>query len=63
MVFLTNPVIALKILTLMIVSPRRTKSFKWTVKIEHATLKGLKNSICAMYPTPALENDGAELNK
>jgi hypothetical protein len=44
------------------VSPRRTKSFKWTVNIEHATLEGLKNSIRAMYQTPALENDGAELN-
>ncbi|RGB41283.1 hypothetical protein C1646_752348 [Rhizophagus diaphanus] len=46
----------------VVVSPRRTKSFRWTVNIEHATLEGLKNSICAMYPTPALENDGAELN-
>ncbi|RIA85157.1 hypothetical protein C1645_831189 [Glomus cerebriforme] len=42
--------------------PRRTKSFKWTVNIEHATLEGLKNSIRVMYPTPALENNGAELN-
>jgi hypothetical protein len=32
------------------------------VNIEHATLEGLKNSIRAMYQTPALENDGAELN-
>jgi hypothetical protein len=32
------------------------------VDIEHATLEGLKNSIRAMYQTPALENDGAELN-
>ncbi|PKC13160.1 hypothetical protein RhiirA5_496387 [Rhizophagus irregularis] len=35
----------------VVVSPRRTKSFKWTVNIEHATLECLKNS---MYQTPAL---------
>jgi hypothetical protein len=46
----------------VVVSLRRTKSFKWTVNIEHATLEGLKNSILAMYQTPAFENDGAELN-
>jgi hypothetical protein len=39
----------------VIVSPKRTKGFKWTVNIEHATLEGLKNSIRAMYQTPALE--------
>jgi hypothetical protein len=44
------------------VSPKRTKSFKWTVNIVHATLEGLKNSIRAMYQTPALENDGAVFN-
>ncbi|CAB4431044.1 unnamed protein product [Rhizophagus irregularis] len=46
----------------VVVSPKRTKSFKWTVNIEHATLDGLKNSIRAMNQTPALENDGAVLN-
>ncbi|CAG8766684.1 6702_t:CDS:1, partial [Ambispora leptoticha] len=39
--------------------PKRVKSFKWTVNIEHATLEGLKKSIRAIYQTPALENDGA----
>ncbi|CAB4438756.1 unnamed protein product [Rhizophagus irregularis] len=46
----------------VVVSPKRTKVFKWTVNIEHATLEGLKSSIRAMYQTPALENDGAVLN-
>ena len=46
----------------VVVKPKRVKTFKWTVNIEHATLEGLKNSIRAMYQTPALENDGAELN-
>ncbi|GBC17659.2 hypothetical protein GLOIN_2v1774909 [Rhizophagus irregularis DAOM 181602=DAOM 197198] len=46
----------------VVVSPKRTKSFKWTVNIEHATLDGLKNSIRAMNQTLALENDGAVLN-
>ena len=34
---------------------------KWTVNIEHATLKGLKNSIHEKYQPPSLENDGAVL--
>ena len=46
----------------IVVSPKRTKGFKWTVNIEHATLEGLKKSVQAMYQTPALENDGAVLN-
>ncbi|CAG8648086.1 3755_t:CDS:2, partial [Ambispora gerdemannii] len=41
----------------VILSPKRTKGFKWTVNIEHATLKALKDSI-----HPALENDGAVFN-
>ncbi|RIA92095.1 hypothetical protein C1645_821175 [Glomus cerebriforme] len=32
------------------------------VNIEHATLKGLKDSICDMYKLPALENDEVVLN-
>ena len=46
----------------VVVSPKRTKGFKWTVNIEHATLEALKNSIRAVYQTPALENDGAVFN-
>ncbi|CAB4435833.1 unnamed protein product [Rhizophagus irregularis] len=46
----------------VVVSPKRTKGFKWTVNIEHATLEGLRNSIRGMSPTPALENDGAVFN-
>ncbi|CAG8615287.1 1326_t:CDS:2 [Paraglomus occultum] len=46
----------------VIVSPKRTKRFKWTVNIEHATLEALKDSIRAVYQTPALENDGAVFN-
>ncbi|GBC27636.2 hypothetical protein GLOIN_2v1487451 [Rhizophagus irregularis DAOM 181602=DAOM 197198] len=46
----------------VVVSPKRTKVFKWTVNIEHATLEGQKSSIRAMYQTPALENDGPVLN-
>ena len=46
----------------VVVSPKRTKSFKWTVNIDHATLEGLKKSIRGMYQTPALENDGAVLS-
>ncbi|CAG8675738.1 11292_t:CDS:2, partial [Ambispora leptoticha] len=46
----------------VVVSPKRTKGFKWTVNIEHATLEGLKKSIYAIYQTPALENDGAVFN-
>ncbi|CAG8588261.1 9982_t:CDS:2, partial [Ambispora leptoticha] len=34
----------------------------WTVNIEHATLEALKDSIRAVYQTPALENDGAVFN-
>ncbi|CAB4418757.1 unnamed protein product [Rhizophagus irregularis] len=46
----------------VVVSPKRTKGFKWTVNIEDATLEGLKNSIREMEKPPALENDGAVLN-
>ncbi|CAG8655720.1 10137_t:CDS:2, partial [Ambispora leptoticha] len=46
----------------VVVSPKRTKGFKWTVNIEHATLEALKDSIRAVYQTPALENDGAVFN-
>ncbi|CAG8577555.1 12800_t:CDS:2, partial [Ambispora gerdemannii] len=46
----------------VVVSPKRTKGFKWTVNIEHATLEALKDSIHAVYQTPALENDGAVFN-
>ncbi|PKC54368.1 hypothetical protein RhiirA1_542909 [Rhizophagus irregularis] len=46
----------------VVVKPKRTKGFKWTVNIEHASLEGLKNSIRETCPTPALENDGALLN-
>ncbi|RGB38562.1 hypothetical protein C1646_691975 [Rhizophagus diaphanus] len=46
----------------VVVSPKRTKGFKWTVDIEHATLEGLKSSIREKYQPPSLENDGAVLN-
>ncbi|RGB27036.1 hypothetical protein C1646_820012 [Rhizophagus diaphanus] len=46
----------------VIVSPKWTKDFKWTVNIKYVTLVGLKNSILAINQTPALENDGAVLN-
>ncbi|PKK51998.1 hypothetical protein RhiirC2_803252, partial [Rhizophagus irregularis] len=46
----------------VVVSPKRTKSFKWTVNIEHATLDGLKEHIRGVHKTPALDNDGAELS-
>ncbi|RGB25643.1 hypothetical protein C1646_446868 [Rhizophagus diaphanus] len=46
----------------VVVKPKRVKTFKWTVNIEHATLEGLKNFIRGTCPTPALENDGAVLN-
>ncbi|KAF8456770.1 hypothetical protein BDZ91DRAFT_745320 [Kalaharituber pfeilii] len=46
----------------VIVSPKRTRSFKWTVNIEHATLDDLKDSIRTESKTPALENDGAVLS-
>uniref|UniRef100_U9U2I1 Crinkler family protein n=2 Tax=Rhizophagus irregularis TaxID=588596 RepID=U9U2I1_RHIID len=46
----------------VVVKPKRVKTFKWTVNIEHATLEGLKNFIRGACPTPALENDGAVLN-
>jgi hypothetical protein len=36
-------------------NPRRAKSFKWTVKIEHATLESFKDSIRKMYKPPALK--------
>ncbi|CAG8712541.1 6123_t:CDS:1, partial [Ambispora leptoticha] len=45
----------------VIVSPKRVKSFKWIVNIEHATLEGLKKFIRAIYQTPA-ENEGAVFN-
>ncbi|PKK65708.1 hypothetical protein RhiirC2_785750 [Rhizophagus irregularis] len=46
----------------IVVSPKRTKGFKWTVNIEDATFEGLKNSIREKYPPPSLENDVAVLN-
>ncbi|CAG8483382.1 11960_t:CDS:2, partial [Ambispora leptoticha] len=46
----------------VIVSPKWVRSFKWTVNIEHATLEAFKDSIRAVYQTPALENDGAVFN-
>ncbi|PKB97236.1 hypothetical protein RhiirA5_506297 [Rhizophagus irregularis] len=46
----------------VVIKPKRVKTFKWTVNIEHATLEGLKNFIRGTCPTPALENDGAVLN-
>ncbi|CAG8519914.1 4542_t:CDS:2 [Ambispora leptoticha] len=46
----------------VIVSPKRTKGFKWTVNIEQATFEALKDSIRAVYQTPALENNGAVFN-
>jgi len=39
------------------------KNSKWTVNIEYAILNGdLKEYICEMYKSPALENDRAVLN-
>ncbi|GBC09786.1 hypothetical protein RclHR1_00910036 [Rhizophagus clarus] len=46
----------------VVVSPKRTKGFKWTINIEQATLDGLKEHIRKMEKPPALENDGAVLN-
>ncbi|RGB36231.1 hypothetical protein C1646_758340 [Rhizophagus diaphanus] len=46
----------------IVVSPKRTKSFKGTVDIDDATLDGLKEYIREMEKPPALENDGAVLN-
>ncbi|PKY41674.1 hypothetical protein RhiirA4_539787 [Rhizophagus irregularis] len=46
----------------IVVSPKRTKGFKWTVDIDNATLDGLKEYIREMEKPPALENDGAVLN-
>ncbi|PKK66360.1 hypothetical protein RhiirC2_784892 [Rhizophagus irregularis] len=40
---------------------RRTKSFKWTVNIEHVALEGFKDSILKN-KQPVLEYDGAVLN-
>jgi len=45
----------------VVVSPKRTKGFKWTVNIEDATLEGLKENIREMEKPPALENDSAVL--
>ncbi|CAG8699285.1 11641_t:CDS:2, partial [Funneliformis caledonium] len=45
----------------VVVSPKRTKGFKWTVNIEDATLKGLKEYIQKIEKPPALENDSAVL--
>ncbi|CAB4428560.1 unnamed protein product [Rhizophagus irregularis] len=39
----------------VIVSPKRTKGFKWTVNIDNATLEGLKEYIREMDKPPALE--------
>ncbi|POG76523.1 hypothetical protein GLOIN_2v1872036 [Rhizophagus irregularis DAOM 181602=DAOM 197198] len=46
----------------IVVSPKRTKGFKWTVDIDNATLDGLKEYIREMEKPPTLENDGAVLN-
>ncbi|PKY27976.1 hypothetical protein RhiirB3_443917 [Rhizophagus irregularis] len=45
----------------VVVNPKQKYS-KWTVNIEHGTLKDLKDYIREMYKPPALENDGAVLN-
>src|SRR3954447_4342965 len=45
----------------VVVRPKQTKSFKWTVNIEEATLEGLKEYIREEYNPPALENDGGVL--
>src|SRR5437763_13611702 len=45
----------------VVVRPKQTKSFKWTVNIEEATLDGLKEYIRKTEKPPALENDGAIL--
>ena len=45
----------------VIVRPKQTKSFRWTVNIEDATLEGLKEYIRDEYKPPSLENDGAVL--
>ncbi|KAF8470013.1 hypothetical protein BDZ91DRAFT_807099 [Kalaharituber pfeilii] len=46
----------------VIVTPKRSKSFKWTVNIEHATLDDFKDFIRTESKTPALENNGAVLS-
>ncbi|CAG8659539.1 6431_t:CDS:2 [Paraglomus brasilianum] len=43
----------------VVVKPKQ-KANKWTVNIEQASLKDLKNYIRELYKPPALENDGAE---
>jgi hypothetical protein len=39
----------------VVVSPKRVKSFKWMVNIEHTTLEGLKYSIRAVYHLKTIE--------
>ncbi|RHZ65133.1 hypothetical protein Glove_319g193 [Diversispora epigaea] len=46
----------------VVVSPKRTKGFKWTVNVDHATLEGLKKVIYDIEKTPALENNCAVLD-
>ncbi|KAF0520297.1 crinkler family protein [Gigaspora margarita] len=46
----------------VLVSPKRTKSFRWIANIEQVTLRNLKESIFAIYKTSVLENNGAILN-
>jgi hypothetical protein len=46
----------------IIVVRRKQKVSKWTVKIEEATLKDLKDYLRELYKPPALENEGAVLN-
>lgn len=43
----------------VIVGPKRTNGFKWTVNIDDATLDGLKEYIREEYNPATLENDGA----
>ncbi|CAG8568241.1 3767_t:CDS:2, partial [Paraglomus occultum] len=45
----------------VVVKPKQ-KANKWTVNIEQAGLKDLKDYIRELYKPPALENDGAVLN-
>ncbi|PKK66638.1 hypothetical protein RhiirC2_784525 [Rhizophagus irregularis] len=45
----------------VVVSPKRTKSFKWTANVKDATLEDLKEQIREEYNPATLENDGAVL--
>ncbi|RHZ75348.1 hypothetical protein Glove_216g149 [Diversispora epigaea] len=46
----------------VVVSPKRTKGFKWTVDVDHATIEDLKKVIYDIEKTPALENSCAVLD-